>query len=118
MKWTINPNQAIYPQIVEGFIKALISGELITGQKLPSVRELASDAAINPNTMQRALSELERRELVVNQRTSGKCVTENTEIINQVKKEFAGNQVKQFVTTMKEIGFSPEEIINIIKEQV
>lgn len=118
MKWNIDSGKAIYPQIVDEFIKALISGELIIGQKLPSVRELASEAAINPNTMQRALAELERRELVVNQRTTGKFVTEDIKMIEQLKKEFAGKQVKEFVTAMKDMGFSADEIIEIIKEQV
>lgn len=118
MRWNIDSSLAIYPQIVDGFIKALISGELTVGQKLPSVRELASDAAINPNTMQRALAELERRELVVNKRTTGKFITENISIIENTKKEYAGKQVKEFVTAMKDMGYSPEEIIDIIKEQV
>lgn len=118
MKWNLDSNLAIYPQIVECFIKAMISGELMAAQKLPSVRELASEASINPNTMQRALTELERRELVVNQRTAGKCVTEDKELIIKMKREYADNQVKEFIFIMKEMGFTPDEIINIIKEQV
>ena len=118
MNWKIDSSRAIYPQIGEGFIMALISGELTAGQKLPSVRELASDAAINPNTMQRALAELERRELVENKRTTGKFVTNDIQAITDIKKEYAGKQVKKFITVMKEIGYTPDEIINIIKEQV
>lgn len=116
MRWNIDSNLAIYPQIVDSFIKAIISGELKIGQKLPSVRELASDAAINPNTMQRALTELERRELVINKRTTGKFVTEDEGIVENIKKEYAGKQVQEFVTAMKDMGFSSDEIIDIIKE--
>lgn len=118
MKWEIDSGLAIYPQIVDGFIKGLVKGELVAGQRLPSIRELASEAAINPNTMQRAMAELERREIVVNQRTTGKFVTENTQILEQVKKEFANRQVSDFLKTMKEMGFSSEDIISIVKDNI
>lgn len=114
MKWSINQDQAIYPQIVERFIKALISGEYVGGQKLPSVRDLAKQAAINPNTMQRAMAELEKREIVVNQRTSGKSISDNTQVIETVKKEYAKEQVDKFIAIMMEMGFSKNDILNAI----
>ncbi|MBQ9625252.1 MAG: GntR family transcriptional regulator [Clostridia bacterium] len=117
MKWKINSDYAIYPQVVDCFIKAIISGELEPGQRIPSIRDLAGDAAINPNTMQRALTELERRELIINQHTIGKLVTNDTNLVSSLKSEYAKEQVSEFITNMQEMGFSLPEIADIVNEE-
>ena len=89
MVWSFSDNRPIYAQIIEHIKRETVSGGLAPGDRLPSVRELATDAGVNPNTMQRALSELERTGLVYSQRTSGRFITENTDLIAAMKADLA-----------------------------
>ncbi len=111
MTWSLNSDRPIYSQIVEVIEMQIVSGFYKPGSRLPSVRELAAEASVNPNTMQKALSELERSNLIITQRTSGRIVTEDTQMINKVKSELATEQIKDFLARMKELGFSEQEII-------
>lgn len=115
MTWSLNSDRPIYSQIVEVIEMQIVSGFYKPGARLPSVRELASEASVNPNTMQKALSELERSNLIITQRTSGRIVTEDTQMINKVKNELAAEQIKDFLVRMKELGFNEQEIILQIK---
>lgn len=115
MKWNFDNDRPIYSQIIEHMKLFIISGEIKTGEKLPSVRELASQAGVNPNTMQRALSELENTGLVYSNRTSGRFITEDESIILTLKDEIAQNSIKAFLTNMKIIGYEKEETIELIK---
>ena len=81
MAWELDADRPIYAQLVERIQKEIVSGKYQPGEKLPSVRDLAAVAAVNPNTMQKAFAELERSGLIVTQRTSGRAVTEDTELI-------------------------------------
>jgi GntR family transcriptional regulator len=117
MKWDLKSDRPIYAQLVEQITFAIVSSQFPPGSKLPSVRDLAQEAAVNPNTMQKALSELERSGLVYAQRTAGRFVTEDTEMIQQVKKELAIEQIERFLEQMRGIGISREELIAIIREK-
>ena len=86
-----------------------------TGAKLPSVRDLAADAAVNPNTMQRALSQLEADGLLYTQRTSGRYVTEDVERIMQTKRSLATGLVKEFLESMGHLGFDRQQTIELLQ---
>lgn len=110
MEWKFDNSRAIYIQLIEQIQRMIISGEYKPGDKLESVRELASIAKVNPNTMQRALTELERLGLVHSQRTSGRFITEDEELICKMRKEIATERVKEFINYMLDLGFEREEI--------
>ena len=114
MEWNINSNAPIYTQLVEQLAMRIVTAEYIPGQRLKSVRELAMEAGVNPNTMQRALSELEREGLVFSLRTSGRFVTEDTKMIEDAKKQIAAEQVEGFLKVMDRLGFGKEEIVSLI----
>ncbi|MBQ3665558.1 MAG: GntR family transcriptional regulator [Lachnospiraceae bacterium] len=114
MAWDFESDRPIYTQLLEKIQLMIISGKFKPGDRLPSVRDLSSEAAVNPNTMQRALQELERQGLVYSQRTSGRMVTQDTELIKSVKEKVAINHVKSFLETMNELGFEQQEIQGII----
>ena len=97
MAWNLDSDMPIYAQILERIQRQIVSGEYAPGTKIPSVRELAAQAGVNPNTMQKALSELERSGLVVTMRTSGRVVTEDMEMIKQIRKQLAAEQAAEFV---------------------
>ena len=92
MPWNLDSSRPIYLQIIERVQMDIITGRYQPGDKLPSVRDLAQEAAVNPNTMQKALSELERSGLIYSQRTSGRFITEDKELIHQMKKELAAQK--------------------------
>ena len=112
------PRGTIYLQIIERVQMDIITGRYQPGDKLPSVRDLAQEAAVNPNTMQKALSELERSGLIYSQRTSGRFITEDKELIHQMKKELAAAEVSAFVAHMKQLGITPEEIRQLLAETI
>lgn len=116
MEWEFQKDRPIYTQILEHIELCIISGQYKPGAKLPSVRELAAEAAVNPNTMQRALAELERQELVHAERTAGRYITEDMELIAKVKEKIAGEYMEEFVVKMKKIGFSEGDIEKMMRE--
>ena len=118
MPWNLDSSRPIYLQIIERVQMDIITGRYQPGDSLPSVRELALEAAVNPNTMQKALSELERSGLVYSQRTSGRFITEDKELIHQMKKELAAAEVSAFVAHMKQLGITPEEIRQLLAETI
>lgn len=117
MSWNLKNDRPIYIQLVEQIQMRIISGIYQSGGKLPSVRELATEASVNPNTMQRALSELERLGLVYTNRTSGRFITENEELIKKMKSDLAKEQIYEFISHMKELGIEIEELIEILLEE-
>lgn len=118
MPWNLDSSRPIYLQIIERVQMDIITGRYQPGDKLPSVRDLAQEAAVNPNTMQKALSELERSGLIYSQRTSGRFITEDKELIHQMKKELAAAEVSAFVAHMKQLGITPEEIRQLLAEMI
>ena len=114
MTWSFSPDRPIYLQLQEGLKLAIISGLHPPGDKLPAVRDLALEAAVNPNTVQRALAELERDGLVYAQRTSGRFVTEDTAVIERIKNELAMDLVGAFLKKMAAIGYDAAETAKLI----
>lgn len=114
MPWNLDSARPIYLQIIERVQMDIVTGQYQPGDKLPSVRDLAQEAAVNPNTMQKALSELERSGLIYSQRTSGRFITEDKELIHQMNKELAAAEVSAFVAHMKQLGITPEEIRQLL----
>lgn len=118
MKWNLSNDRPIYLQLAEAILQAIAAGEYPAGSRLPSVRELASEAGVNPNTMQRALAELERDGLLYSQRTAGRFVTEETGRISGKRKELAMDQVQNFLSAMKDMGYSAEETMELIRQAI
>lgn len=116
MAWNFSKEKSIYTQIVEHIKISIISGEYKLGEKIPSVRELAVTAAVNPNTMQKALQELEKMNLVFTQRTSGRFITEDKAMVDKLKEDFAKKQIIDFYKKMKSIGLTKNEIINFVEK--
>jgi len=116
MTWSFTPDRPIYLQLQERIKLFIVSGHYMPGDKLPAVRDLAMEAAVNPNTMQRALTELEREGLVHAQRTSGRFVTEDTEVIAKMKNELAQDLAAVFLEKMAAIGYSAGEAAALVAE--
>lgn len=115
MEWRFNNDMPIYSQLVNRIKQAIAAGELLPGDKMATVRDMAMEAGVNPNTMQRALQELERQGLVYTQRSSGRFVTEDTGCINRAKAALARRHVDEFKDAMAKLGYSGEEIIALLK---
>lgn len=116
MAWTLDSDRPIYAQLVERLKLEIVSGVYPPGKRLPSVRELAAAASVNPNTMQKAFAELERTGLIITMRTSGRIVTEDTTMINKTRKELAEEQIVLFLTHMQSLGFTRKEIILLLSD--
>ena len=117
MEWKFRSDLPIYSQLVEQIKLGIVSGNLLPGERLMSVRDMATEAGVNPNTMQRALQELERDGMVYSQRTGGRFVTENMQVIERAKKKFAEEQIRSFLEAMKKLGYQREEILALLKEK-
>lgn len=116
MEWKIDNNKPVYIQLVEQLKVKIISGEIELDSKLDSVRILAADAMVNPNTMQKALAELEREGFVYSKRTSGRFVTDNKELIENERKNLVKDNVKKTLDTLINLGYTNEEILNLVEE--
>lgn len=110
MPWNFNSTTPIYIQIIEHIKMSVAVGDYRAGDKLLSVRELAAEAEVNPNTMQKALSELEREGLLYTQRTSGRFITEDKEVIASLREQLAAEHLNAFLKKMNRLGYSPDEI--------
>lgn len=117
MDWRFRNDLPIYTQLVEKIKLGVLSGELPPGSKLPPVRELAAQAGVNPNTMQRAMQELEREGLVFPQRTAGRFVTDDMTQIEAIKKELAARHIQQFYAAMTELGYDRGGILALLTEE-
>ena len=117
MEYIFDNERPIYIQLMEKIRLEIVSGKLKKGERMPSVRELAITMKVNPNTMQKALAELENERLIYTERTNGKFVTQNEKRIQEVKKELAKEKVNTYLNSMKDIGISFEEAINYLQEQ-
>lgn len=115
MAWDLDADRPIYAQLVERIQMQIVSGQYPAGGKLPSVRELAAVAAVNPNTMQKAFAELERSGLIITQRTNGRTVTEDQQKIRDIKEALAQEHVNNFFTKMKELGYTEQEAIELLR---
>ncbi len=118
MQWEIDSERPVYVQLIEQIQANIISGYYKPGDKLPSVRDLASEATVNPNTMQKALSELERSGLIYTNRTSGRFITSDEEMIKNLKGKSARDLIMDFLERMKQHGFTPQETLALVMEIV
>lgn len=117
MDWNFDNSKPIYIQIADKIESQILSGQLKPGDKVPSVRELAVTASVNPNTMQRAMQELEGRLLVVVQRAAGRTVTTDLSVIEKAKQQKAFDIAKTFVDEIKVFGLSLSQSTKLIEEQ-
>ena len=117
MNWSLRGDAPIYAQLVEQIKQEIVSGGFPPGQRLPSVRDLATEAGVNPNTMQRVLAELEREGLVYSQRTAGRFVTEDKIMIEQAKLGLAREQIQQFLQSMSRLGYEKADIVALLQKE-
>ena len=118
MSWNLDSSRPIYLQIAERVSLDIVAGKYLPGDKLPSVRDLAAEAGVNPNTMQKALSELERNGLVHSLRTSGRFITEDKDMIEQMREELATTQIQEFLDKMRQMGFDQKKVIQLIEKML
>ena len=115
MSWEFQDHLPIYAQLMDTLKRRIITGRYLPGEKLPSVRELAAEAGINPNTVQRAFSELEREGLIYTQRATGKYVTENADEIKSARQTLAKTQIAEFLSNMQSLGYSVGDVIVLLQ---
>jgi DNA-binding transcriptional regulator YhcF (GntR family) len=118
MKWVFRGDRPIYAQIVEQIQLGILGGEYPPGGGIPSVRALALEAEVNPNTMQKALSELETQGLLNTHRTAGRTVTEDGKMIRKLKENMAKEHIRAFFEGMSALGVSREEALELLKAAV
>ncbi len=118
MAWNFNDNAPIYMQIVNTLRGNIASGVYPPGSRLPSVRDLALEAGVNPNTMQRALAELERSGLVNSQRTAGRFITEDGSALLALRKSMSEEILTDFIARLRRLGLSSEQILEAVRERL
>lgn len=118
MPWNFDSDRPIYLQLVEQIELMIFSGKYPPGSKLPSVRDMAKEAAVNPNTMQRALTKLEEDELIITHRTSGRYITEDENMINKARTRLAREQAMEFIANLQKLGFTKTEALSMITQMV
>ena len=117
MEWNFENDRPIYIQLVEKLKLAIVAGEYPPGERLPSVRDLAIEIKANPNTVQRALVDLEQTGLIYTQRTNGKFVTEDKKLVQKIREELAKETFSKFQENMKQLGFGEDEIRQYVMKQ-
>lgn len=118
MNWSFESDRPIYLQLKEQILLKIVTGTYPAGTKLPPVRDFAAEASVNPNTLQKALAELERDSLVYTQRTSGRFVTEDNAMITAAKAQLATTQIDLFFNKMAGLGYSNEETLALLEKKV
>lgn len=113
-----NANIPIYLQIMDDFKKLIVAGSFTSGMKVKAVRELAMEYGVNPNTVQRALSELEREHLLYSERTSGRYITKDEEVIHLLKTDFANQCIDRCIKELQDLKFSDEKILECITRRI
>ena len=117
MKWQFNADAPIWSQLIAQIKVGIVTGAFPPGERLPAVRDLAAEAGVNPNTMQRALTELERDGLVYSQRTAGRFVTEDQSMIASAKRSLAESHIQTFLRAMAHLGYDREEILTLLRQE-
>lgn len=115
MSWDFDNDRPIYLQLVEHIQRKILSGEYPPGERLRSIRDLASEAAVNPNTMQRALAELENMGLIYSKRTAGRFITNDDDKIAQIREKYARQIVLGCVDSLNSLGYSGSHMIDMVK---
>lgn len=114
MTWTFDNDRPLYLQVMEHLKLGILSGELPSGSRLPAVRDLAGEASINPNTMQKALSELEREGLLYTQRTNGRFVTEDKALLEDLHYQMVRGKLLEFAHQMERLGYTLAQLSQMI----
>jgi len=117
MRWSFSNDIPIYAQLIEQIKVGIATGMFLPGERLPSVRDLATEAGVNPNTMQRALAQLESEGLVYSQRTAGRFVTEDGDKISAVKRDLAQRHIGTFLAAMRALSISKNEALHLIEAE-
>lgn len=117
MEWHIAAGRPVYVQLVEQLERAVVTGVYPPGERVPAVRDLAAQAQVNPNTMQRALAEMESRGLLVTQRTTGRTVTSDTALIAKTRQALAASLAQDFLAQAKALGLTREEILALLQQE-
>lgn len=115
MSWNFDNSIPIYQQIIQEMKRRIIRKELAPGERLPSVRDLAKEAGVNPNTMQKALSELETEGLVETERTSGKFITSDKNLISVLQEEYLKERLEPFLSELHSLGLTEEDLVTLIR---
>ncbi|MBO5321926.1 MAG: GntR family transcriptional regulator [Clostridia bacterium] len=118
MAWSFTQDSPVYLQIAKRIITSVLSGEYEAGQQIPSVRQLALEAAVNPNTVQHAFSELENEGIIISKGTMGRYVTEDLEVIEKCRKKQAKMLVSGFLKQANLMALSKQDIISILEEEM
>jgi len=117
MSWSFDGTRPLYSQLVDQLKTKIVSGEYPPGVRIPPVRELAADAGVNPNTLQRAFAELERDGLLRTERTSGRFVTEDVSLVEYLRGQLACGLADQYLTQTKQLGYSKEQSLELIRKR-
>ena len=117
MDWNLDNGRPIWPQLAQQLARRIIAGVYPPGSRLPSVRELAAEAGVNPNTMQRALAQLDQDGLAKADRTAGRLVTQDTEVLDRVRRGEARSVIRQYLDAMAALGYSRERAAELLKEE-
>jgi len=117
LSWTFDGDRPIYAQLVERLQMRIVTGEYPPGTRLSSVRELAAEAAVNPNTMQRALAELEGSGLVYSQRTAGRFVTDDAARVAELRETMGKEKTRRFLAEMRELGYHGAEVAALVEQE-
>ncbi|HWQ70879.1 MAG TPA: GntR family transcriptional regulator [Desulfitobacteriaceae bacterium] len=114
MPWELKSDRPIYSQLIEQIQLRIFSGAYPLGSRLPSVRDMAQEASVNPNTMQRALAKLEEDGLVITHRTSGRSITEDAHLVERAKTKLARAQILEFLGKMELLSFDLKQVLNLM----
>lgn len=114
MEWFFSGDRPIWVQLTEQLRQRIVTGVYPPGEKLPAVRELAAEAGVNPNTMQRALARLEADGLAVTNRTAGRLVTDDEKALQNARMEMAAERIRAYLKSMEDLGFSAEEAKDLL----
>lgn len=117
MPWNFDNSIPIYLQIIQEMKRRIIRKELTPGERLASVRDLAKEAGVNPNTMQKALSELEVEGLLETERTTGRFVTSDQKLIASLREAYLKERLQPFLSELQSLGLSEEELMTLIRSQ-
>ena len=117
MDWTLSDDRPIWMQLSEQLERRVVAGVYPPGSRLPAVRELAAEAGVNPNTMQRALAQLETDGLAVTNRTAGRTVTEDIAAIEAIRRRMARRLLRDALSALRELGYSAAEAAELLKEE-
>ena len=116
MNWNITAGRPVYVQLIEQLELAIVTGDYPLGSRIPPVRELAAEAGVNPNTMQRALQELETRGLLQTMRTSGRIVSADEQTLHDLRQNRADVCLSEFFLQLQNLGYSRQETLDLLQQ--